>query len=129
MKKGPPRAPPNGGDYSISKRGRQAQKEKKVLGQGSDLARFLNRAKLADLARKMSGSLGTVPVRQVLCQAVWKGGRMHFSATIVHFSGTWHGFSTLYTPITGILIGFPSLRYVNDIHWAFAVFLVFFGGR
>jgi hypothetical protein len=54
---------------------------------------------------------------------------MHFSATIVHFSGTWHSFSTLYTPNRGILIDFPSLRHVNDIHWAFAVFLVFFGGR
>jgi hypothetical protein len=38
MKKGPPRAPLGGRDLNILKRGCQAKKEKKVLGQGGDLA-------------------------------------------------------------------------------------------
>ena len=55
MKKGPPRAPPNGPDCTISKRGRQAKKEKKFRAQAADLARFLNRAKVEGLARKLRG--------------------------------------------------------------------------
>ena len=55
MKKGPPRAPPNGGDCSISKRGCQAQKEKKFRVQAADLAHFLNRSKRGDLAQNLTG--------------------------------------------------------------------------
>ena len=55
MKKGPPRAPPNGPDCTISKRGCQAKKEKKFRAQAADLARFLNRAKVEGLARKLTG--------------------------------------------------------------------------
>ena len=91
MKKRPPRAPPNGPDCNISKRGCQAQKEKKFRVQVANLARFLNRAKVGDLARELSGSLGTVPVGQVLCQGNEIGACQHFSQRKVHFSESWHG--------------------------------------
>ena len=92
MKKGPPRAPPNGPDCTIPKRGCQAKKEKKFRAQAANLARFLNRAKVEGLARKLTGELGTVPVGQVPCQGIESGHRGHFSRRKVHFSESWHAF-------------------------------------
>ena len=92
MRKRPPRAPPNGPDCTISKRGCQAKKEKKFRAQAANLARFLNRAKVEGLARKLTGELGTVPVGQVLCQGIEFGHRGHFSQRKVHFSESWPAF-------------------------------------
>ena len=47
------------------------------------------------LAQNLPYSVGTVPVFQEPCQAVEKGGQMHFYAVKLRFLETWHSFSTL----------------------------------